>query len=352
MVVFPILWTIGLGFGFSYEKSFFSSLLSVVIINNVLITPLLINSIKEKFKKIGYNNVVNSWKLTFCIPTLMFSISMIQSVLMILLNFIIFSFWWNDSYIFASTSFSVFLSKIHFINWIEILFYLGYGAILGITFSFFINAFSLKKNIKLLIILIILLYSLLFAGVLPYQNFYSNPIFKAASMISPFKYIYLNGLITTSLNSGAFFFKMDILFNEIIFSNHLDTLFNFTVPFILISIFISLSSHHFRWFKNEDINNSFSEVMVMKKTKLTGFIIYFVFIGITTVMLLTGIVLLIKINHSKEISTYNTSYVIGSFLTVISIISYSTLAGLMIKDIYKNKVIFVNDRMMKCYYDK
>lgn len=315
-------------FGYKYNSFAFWSL--PIITTCFLSLPIFVNNIKNNQIMIQqYKARLNSWKLTFFIPIIIFIYLMVLSILFILIQVIIFSFSYITEY--KSINIKNLFGNINFINWVEMLFYLGYGAILGIGASFFINSITNNKIILIIISALITLYLVAFSGIIPYNIIYNNPAANIFSYFSIYRYISFNGMVA-QIGFYTFNFKYDVIINSNFVIKHIDILINFSIPFILISLFISISSFKFQWFK-KDKNN---ELIPVHSYKKKSFILLFLFISISFIFILTSIGLLIYANLTN---VWNYKYILGSLFIIFGIISLCILLALLVRNIYVNSLI-------------
>lgn len=309
--------------------------------------PITINKIKKEFRDMYYETY-NSWKLTFILPIFYFCFAMVFSTVMILINLIIFSYWFSTPYNTATLSLQGMFANIEFIQWVEIFFYLGYAAILSIAFSFFFNWLIKDRKILIIVISIWTLYSLLFSGFLPINQFKTEIAFDVLSYLSFFRYVSFNGFIDT-FGYVSFAFKHDFVYQNIKLINHLEMLMNFTIPFILITIFINMSSMKFRWFKDVEIKRLNCYEKAFKQTSKVTYIIYMTIIIAFFPLLIYGIVNLIKINYASTFDFLSIEYQTGSLFVMLTIITYSICAGMLVKSVYNDKEFTINKQLIRIF---
>lgn len=344
LVLVPLILSLIFAFSFVESNQLFSFMMTPILFSSFFTVPLLIKEIKTKRKLINnYGEVYNSWKLTYLIPIYFFCLNMVHSTLML---FVYLIFFYSKINMDENLNLLVGdqLKNISVIAWIEIFFYLGYSSILGISFAYFINIFKkLNTNALIAILATVFLFNLFFIGTIPFETYYENIGFNVLSFFAIFKYLAFNGFLD-SFNHLVFLFKHDVTVNTFSVKG-IEILMNFTIPFILISLFISFSSSFFRWFSLE--SNGLFVNNVNKTNKLTYYL-YFALITLVIAILVVGIYFLISVNHSK-ILTINYKYYLGSIFVISGIISLSILSGLLIKDIYKDKVIVINNNVKSIY---
>lgn len=344
----PIIFSLICAFLLNANDAFFAVGLFPVIFISSVILPLYLKERKNFLEP--YKSEFNSWKLTFWIPIIFFSFIVVYATIQIAF-YTLFSLRVTDNLFQLKNDLLNIYLNLSFINYVEILFYLGYGAILGVSFSFFINLFKINKIVFYFLISTIFAFNILFSGVLSYSTYYGSLAFKILSFFSIFRYIFVNGFISSN-EFGAFMFNHDFVYNDSITFTHLEILMNFTIPFILISLFISFASSKFRWFKNDLDSKRLCNCICDNKTSKTEYITIISLIVYSTIQVITGAILLVVVNHSNTLSLTHTLYVTGALLVMVSIIMLSILSGLLIEKIYKDKTIFIASRLNNIYQKK
>lgn len=331
-LIIPTLINIILAFTCNINNILFVSMMNYLLTILVLWLPFFMNKIKNDECMSKYKGWNNSWKLSYWIPLYFFMYSVVISMIgMCLLIAIcaIYSTRDNSEWI----GFYTYINSIDFVSWIESIFYIGYSAILAISISFLINSFVRNKNHILIMSSLIYIFNFFFIGNIPLSPYLDEISFKVIRYFGIYSYTSINGWISFN-NGGAFMFEENFL-NYI---NHLEKLMNFTIPFILISISIGLSSHYFRWFKGIENNKNDD------KSSISKIIINIAWISISLIITIIGIVFLIIINHSNEISIQNWKYILGTCFVIAGIINTSLSAGYLVKNLYIN---IYNKKLMK-----
>lgn len=216
-----------------------------------------------------------------------------------------------------------------------------------------INTFVKKTWIIYFICSLIIAYNTFFIGTLDYFRFFGNQtngydIFHGFSYIAIYSFTSINGWLAT-FGIGVFDFVLNINVNlnyGNITINHIETLMNFTIPFIIISICITLSSMKFRWWKNIN-QNAISDITTFNFASKKTFIINFAWALLSIVFVIIGIVFTIMGNVQFKHSTNsfinnndkmikNWKYITGVVFLVTSIINLSCASGYLLKNVYVN----------------
>lgn len=336
MFLVPFAFMIFIGFTSGYEQTLSGMLFFPIITTCFMVVPKMINEYKHsKFYNEKFGNKVNSWRMTFYIPIVFFSVLMVWITILFLLFALIFLNYNQTGFLVRINELSdgsqtfvrqesintLFTQKKDVISYIENFFYFGYAAILGISWSFLVNVFSKKKSVILSINSLMLLYNMFFIGlIIPFDIIQTNTILYGFSFLSPFKYLASMNYISmwTSqdpfLNitaSRVFDFTYEFMVrdrdaitntftmpNAIALYSGIEKLMNFTIPFILISLCINFSSGHFRWFEKKVgiVTKTYGSERVQYANY--SWYIYFGILFLLIGILVSGIALLIITNHT------------------------------------------------------
>ncbi|MEF9985298.1 MAG: hypothetical protein RR697_02940 [Malacoplasma sp.] len=334
--VVPMAFMLFIGFTNGYENTLSGILFLPIITTCFMVVPKMINEYRHSslcIEKLG--NKVNSWKLTFYIPIVFFSILMIWITIMFLLFALIFLNYNQVGFIVRTNELSngtstivrensindLFTKHKDPISYIENFFYFGYAAILGISWSFLVNIFSKKKSVILTINSLMLLYNIFFIGlIIPFNIIQTNLVLYGFSFLSPFKYLASMNYVSMWSTQDAFLnvtgsrvfdFQYDFMIRDrdaitnsftipsaIPLYSGIEKLMNFTIPFILISLCINFSSSHFRWFDKKIgiITKTYGNERV--KYSRYSWYVYYSILFLLIAILVSGIALLIITNHT------------------------------------------------------
>lgn len=336
MFFVPFAFMIFIGFTSGYEQSLSGMLFFPIITTCFMVVPKMINEYRHsKFYNEKFGNKVNSWRITFYMPIIFFSILMVWITIMFLLFALIFLNYneigflvrvnelsdGTQTFVRQESIHTLFTQKKDAISYIENFFYFGYAAILGISWSFLVNIFSKKKSVILSINSAMLLYNMFFIGlIIPFDIIQTNTILYGFSFLSPFKYLASMNYVSMwtaqdsflNVNSSRVFdFTYEFMVrnrnaitdsftvpNAVALYSGIEKLMNFTIPFILISLCINFSSSHFRWFEKKVgvVTKTYGSERI-KYSKYSWFV-YFIILFFLIGILVSGIALLIVTNHT------------------------------------------------------
>lgn len=336
MFLVPFVFMIFIGFTSGYEQTLSGMLFLPIITTSFMVVPKMINEYRHsKFYNEKFGNKVNSWRITFYIPIIFFSVLMVWITIMFLLFALLFLNYTQTGFLIRVNELSdgtqtfvreesihtLFTQKKDAISYIENFFYFGYAAILGISWSFLINIFTKKKSIILSVNAMMLLYNIFFIGlIIPFDIIQTNKILYGFSFLSPFKYLasmnyvsmwtsqdpFLNVTASRVFDFTYSFMVRDrnaitnsfTMPNIIALYSGIEKLMNFTIPFILISLCINFSSSHFRWFEKKVgvVTKTYGSER-MKYSKYSWYV-YYIILFFLIAILASGIALLIITNHT------------------------------------------------------
>lgn len=304
--IIPIIAMLFVGFMEGYESTLSGMLFLPILTTCLIVVPKIIREYRASdWGQKLLSNRINSWRFTFIIPVFFFCLLILWITILILLFALIFLMYNQDGFVVSSITLAngdVFVVKQLPINtlftqykdplsYVEMYFYFGYAIILGISWSFLVNAFCKKKATIMAVNSVLLLYNIFFIGlIIPFTVIQTNEVLYYFSYFSPFKYLAsMNYMSMWSgqndfINlAGARLFDFEIPFiirdrvqvttssflpNVKVLFTGFEKIINFAVPFVLISIFIAFSAKAFKWFNYESrifMNNPCVKPVVYSK---------------------------------------------------------------------------------------
>lgn len=340
--IVPIVLMLIMGYSIGYEQTLSGMLFLPIITTSFMVVPEIIRKYKNSEYVIeNFGNKLKSYKLTFTIPIFFFCLLMVWITILILLFVLLFLPYYETGFIvrinyLANGTFetvkqlsvkNLFENNKDVLSYVEMFFYFGYATILGIAYSFAINAFVKKKSTLLIVNSSLFLYNFIFIGlIVPYPIIQQNEVLFGFSFLAPFKYLASMNYVSmwsgpndflNVTGSRVFDFDFNFLFrdrnlvtnsfgipNTVILFSGIEKLMNFTIPFILISVCISLASSHYHWFDTNTLNfGPISKKDIDIKFTKSGWILYYCFLPIIFGLLFAGIILVIMAN--KTVTSLN-----------------------------------------------